>query len=57
MANKRNSIHQISCKPPVPDSFLWIFYYQNCTKYEKDNMPLEKIAEYTNLPVQIIKAL
>lgn len=57
MANKRNSIHQISCKPPVPDSFLWIFYHQNCIKYEKDNMPLEKIAEYTNLPVQIIKAL
>lgn len=57
MANKRNSIHQISCKHPVPDSFLWIFYHQNCIKYEKDNMPLEKIAEYTNLPVQIIKAL
>lgn len=42
MANKRNSIHQISCKHPVPDSFLWIFYHQNCIKYEKRQYAFRK---------------
>lgn len=32
----------ISCKHTIPDSFLWIFYYQNCIKNEKRQCSFRK---------------